>query len=202
MRVKITVTHNIVVRGRKEARSEALQHEFLEEFKELDATLPFMRGLNSLALGEQARKVIGQSGCGSGIFYFCMLQGSYGCYGCTLLSSPPLMARRRPDKGASPPNICLKQPDRSGPSLNDETLLDLANKRGLLKQTSNIAQTSNDATRIEEADSPIGRFGEAVLWSISIAMLHLTFDVLVEHQYAKKISWWEIITRSVQAFGG
>jgi hypothetical protein len=43
-RVKITVTHNIVARGREEARNEALEHEVLEEFKELDATLPFDEG--------------------------------------------------------------------------------------------------------------------------------------------------------------
>jgi hypothetical protein len=112
------------------------------------------------------------------------------------------MARRRPDKGASSPNIRLKQPDRSGLTPNDETLLELAKKRGLLKETSNLSQTNNDATTNEEADPPISRFGEAVLWSISIAMLHLTFDVLVQHQYAKEISWWEIVTRSLQAFGG
>lgn len=112
------------------------------------------------------------------------------------------MPRRRPDKGASSPNIRLKQPDRSSPAPNKETLLELAKNRGLFEETNNSSQTNNDATPHEEADPPIGRLGEAILWSISIAMLHLTFDVLVQHQYAKEISWWEIVTRSSQAFGG
>ena len=113
------------------------------------------------------------------------------------------MARRRADKGATSPNIRLKQPDRSAPDPNHETLLDLANKRGLLAKTSsNFSPASKDATASEDADPPIGRFGEAILWSISITMLHFTFDVLVQHQYAMQISWWEIATRSFQAYGG
>ncbi|PSS12919.1 hypothetical protein M430DRAFT_36138 [Amorphotheca resinae ATCC 22711] len=99
------------------------------------------------------------------------------------------------------PKIKLKQPDRSGPS--QETLLDIAEKRGLFKaveekeKEKHKAEESADQT---EDDSVIGRFGEAFLWSLSLTMLHFTLDVLVTHQYAVEVSWPGIISRAVQAF--
>jgi hypothetical protein len=101
------------------------------------------------------------------------------------------------------PKIKLKQPDRSGPS--QETLLDIAEKRGLFKaveekeKEKHKAEESADQT---EDDSVIGRFGEAFLWSLSLTMLHFTLDVLVTHQYAVEVSWPGIISRAVQAFPG
>jgi hypothetical protein len=113
------------------------------------------------------------------------------------------MPRRRPEKGATrSPNITLQHPDRSAPNPSRETLLDIAEKRGLLKEEESAAGDGDNAGADEEVDEPIGRFGEAVLWSISLAMLHFTLDVLAQHQYAVEISWWSITTKSLQAFAG
>jgi hypothetical protein len=112
------------------------------------------------------------------------------------------MPRQRPPKGASARNIPLQQPDRSRPDISQETLFDIAEKRGLLKETNSTSTQANDGFTRESNDPAIGRLGEAILWSISLAMLHFTFDVLVQHQYAVEISWRKIFTTSLQAFGG
>jgi hypothetical protein len=111
------------------------------------------------------------------------------------------MARRRTEKETASPNIRLKQPNRSAPDPNHETLLDIANKRGLLKESDKAVENGNNTTSEEDNNPPIGRLGEAILWSISLAMVHLTFDLLVQHQYAVAISWTDIALHSVQAFG-
>lgn len=107
------------------------------------------------------------------------------------------MARQRKEKDVK---IKLKHADRSGPDPSRETLLDLAEKRGLL----NIPdEEKEDRTGLDENGEPlIGRLGESILWSISLTMLHFTLDVLVAHQYAVDIKWSHIITRTAQAFPG
>ena len=101
------------------------------------------------------------------------------------------MARQRKENNVK---IKLKQPDRSGPSPSEETLLSMAEKRGLLK-------TPDDGLKDENLDEPvIGRLAESILWSITLTMLHFTLDVLVTHQYSVELSWPVIIKRSAQAF--
>jgi hypothetical protein len=112
------------------------------------------------------------------------------------------MARQRPQKEAPSPKIPLKQPDRSRPEISHQTLLDIADQRGLLKERTESLNQAEDAIAEEDSDPPIGRLGEAILWSISLAMLHFTFDVLVQHQYSVDISWRTVLTTSFQAFGG
>jgi hypothetical protein len=100
------------------------------------------------------------------------------------------MARQGKEKEVK---IKLKQPDRSGPHPSDETLLSIAEKRGLLK-------TPNHAPE-ENPDEPLtGRLAESILWSITLTMLHFTLDVLVTHQYAVELSWPLVFKRSAQAF--
>lgn len=105
------------------------------------------------------------------------------------------MARRRAQEEPSPSTIALKQPDRSCPDLSRETLLGIADKRGL-----NGGDASTELNEL--SNPPIGRLGEAILWSISLAMLHFTFDVLTQNQYAVEISWSSITAKSLQAFVG
>lgn len=112
------------------------------------------------------------------------------------------MARQRVRKDASSPEISLAQPDRSGPNPSRATLLELAAQRGLLDNKNESTTGEDDAEAEEELDPPIGRLGESVMWSMSLAMLHFTLDVLVQHQYAVKITWRNIVNRSMQAFGG
>jgi hypothetical protein len=124
-----------------------------------------------------------------------MLQGSFNV---TVQNMP----RQRPSKGAPGSKIPLQQPDRSGLDISKETLFDIAEKHSLLKESNRSSIQANDGFAEETSDPPIGRLGEAILWSVSLTMLHFTFDVLVQHQYAVEISWRKIFTTSLQAFGG
>jgi hypothetical protein len=91
--------------------------------------------------------------------------------------------------------IKLARPDRSGPDPSQETLLEIAEKRGLLK----AQQAAEDG--LDESGEPlVGRLGESILWSISLTMLHFTLDVLVAHQYAVEVKWPTLISRGAQAF--
>lgn len=109
------------------------------------------------------------------------------------------MARNRKEKDFK---VKLKQPDRSGPDPSQETLLDMAQKRGLLDiPQGNVKGQPGSAGADEEP--LIGRLGESMLWSSSLTMVHFTLDVLVAHQYAIEISWSDIIKRTIiQAFPG
>jgi hypothetical protein len=91
--------------------------------------------------------------------------------------------------------IKLAHPDRSGPDPSRETLLDIAEKRGLLK-----AQQAAEEGLDDSGEPLVGRLGESILWSISLTMLHFTLDVLVANQYAVAIKWPVLIARTAQAF--
>jgi hypothetical protein len=122
------------------------------------------------------------------------------------------MVRERKEKRAK--NIKLKQPDRSGPS--DKTLLDIAKERDLFKQAAakerqkkheNGEQVGPEEDDGDEDDgeglSPgAERLLETLLYSVSLAMLHFTFDVLVQQQYAMEVEWFRIIQRALQALMG
>jgi hypothetical protein len=115
------------------------------------------------------------------------------------------MARQRRQKDASPSDIPLAHPDKSGPDPSRKTLLDLAAKRGLLDpeiQNRKPGTLPAGSIPLRDEQPVIGRFGESVLWSISLAMLHFTLDVLTQHQYAEVLSWPRVIKQSLQAFGG
>lgn len=104
-------------------------------------------------------------------------------------SSQPPKTRNMARKSKSP-NVHLAQPDRSGPDPSQQTLLDIAARRGVLKEAE------------EEEEPLVGRVGESILWSVSLAMLHFTLDVLVSHQYAVDVEWPKITVRGLQALPG
>jgi hypothetical protein len=107
------------------------------------------------------------------------------------------MARNRKEKDGKIP---LKQPDRSGPDPSQETLLEMAQQRGLL----NIPQAvgKNKAEPAADEEPLIGRLGESMLWTFSLTMLHFSMDVLVAKQYAVEIEWDKLVKRSLQTFPG
>lgn len=116
------------------------------------------------------------------------------------------MVRERKEKRAK--NIKLKQPDRSGPT--DKTLFDIAQERNLFKQAAakerknnrqNGERAEGDEDDDEEEGIPPGaeRILETLLYTVSLTMLHLTLDVLVQQQYAIEIEWFKIIQRDLQA---
>jgi len=111
------------------------------------------------------------------------------------------MARQRKEKEAK---LKLSQPDRSGPDPTQETLFSIAEKRGLAKAQRD-RQAELDAakgTNNDNGDPLIGRLGDAILWSISLTMLHFTLDVLVSNQYAVDIKWDKIAIRTGQFLPG
>jgi len=111
------------------------------------------------------------------------------------------MARRRNQKDtSSAASIPLTQPDRSGPDPSRETLLDIAEKRGLLDDERQPAAEEDEADSGKDEEIVFGRAFEALLWSISLTMVHFTLDVLVYHQYAVALKWPVVISRSLQAF--
>ncbi|KAF5017588.1 hypothetical protein F66182_10464 [Fusarium sp. NRRL 66182] len=102
----------------------------------------------------------------------------------------------RPRKEESAKDIKLKQPDRSGPS--KETLVDLAKGRDLFAEAD---RRQRELDGHEPVLSPgTERILETMLWTVIIATLHFTFDVLVQRQYAMDLDWLEIIRRTLTAW--
>jgi hypothetical protein len=110
----------------------------------------------------------------------------------TLQDFTSTMGRNKKEKDAK---IKLAHPDRSGLDPSQETLLEVAEKRGLLK-----AQQAAEEGLDESGEPLVGRLGESILWSISLTMLHFTLDVLVANQYAVAIKWPALFARTAQAF--
>ena len=49
-------------------------------------------------------------------------------------------------------------------------------------------------------DDPIGPFGQAIFFGLTLTMLHFTLDVLVHNQYRQEIGWDLILQRTLTAF--
>ena len=49
-------------------------------------------------------------------------------------------------------------------------------------------------------EEPIGVFGQALIFAVSLTMLHFTLDVLVHQQYRQSIDWAMIIQRTAFTF--
>ena len=105
----------------------------------------------------------------------------------------------------STPKIKMQQPDRSGPK--SKTLLDLyEEKKSLLEHGQPFDAKHEDGAVRDEGGNileaglgdgdPIGPFGNAVFWSVSLAMIHFTLDVLVWNQYRQEIEWWPLFQRT------
>ncbi|KAJ4260544.1 hypothetical protein NW762_007287 [Fusarium torreyae] len=104
------------------------------------------------------------------------------------------MARQRKEKSAK--DIKLKQPDRSGPS--EETLVNLAKGRDLFAEADRRQRELNGEGPVLSPGTE--RIFETILWTVAIAMLHFTFDVLVQQQFAMDIEWPVVIKRTFTAW--
>jgi hypothetical protein len=100
--------------------------------------------------------------------------------------------------------MLLAHPDRSGPK--GKSLFDLAAERqaelNKLNPNRNRDDSNTPPGETPFNDDPIGPFGTALLYSISLCMLHFTLDVIVYSQYREAVVWNEIITRTATAFPG
>ncbi|RWA10647.1 hypothetical protein EKO27_g4454 [Xylaria grammica] len=117
-----------------------------------------------------------------------------------------MVQTRKERRAAADIKIKLARPDRSAPS--DKTLLDIAQEHHLFEQAdqhpANRRNRNNGGEGGSHDDdgelSPTAdRILETLLWTVSLAMLHFTLDVLVQHQYAMEISWPQITTRALVA---
>lgn len=52
----------------------------------------------------------------------------------------------------------------------------------------------------QSTDDPIGPFGQALFFTLTLSMLHFTLDVLVHHQYRQEIGWDLIVQRTSVTF--
>lgn len=103
-------------------------------------------------------------------------------------------------------NYLLKHPDRSGPK--GKTLFELAEERqkelDKLNPTAPNAKARQAAAAAAAAASipaddeevAVGPVGDAILYSMSMAALHTTLDVIVYSQYRTEIVWGEIFRRA------
>lgn len=124
------------------------------------------------------------------------------------------MPRQRKKEPKSAKDIKLAQPDRSGPT--ETTLLDFAQQRDLfaeadkrereLKRQRGELVEEEDADEDEEGPAVLSpgaeRALEAALYTVTLAMLHFTFDVLVHHQYGEAVEWPELTKRAGIAWAG
>ncbi|KAF2258516.1 hypothetical protein CC78DRAFT_113732 [Lojkania enalia] len=94
----------------------------------------------------------------------------------------------------------LKHPDRSGPK--GKTLFELAEERQHELDKGNPARRNINENNTPPGErpfndeDPIGPVGDAILYSISLATLHLTLDVIVYSQYREDVIWPEIFKRA------
>lgn len=119
-----------------------------------------------------------------------------------------MVQQRKQPKRAK--DIKLSQPDRTGPT--EQTLLGLAQDRDLFKQADEkerqikkqkAKEENTEYEDDEDALSPAAeRIMDTVLYTVCLAMLHFTLDVLVQHQYAVEINWFSITKRSLLALIG
>lgn len=101
--------------------------------------------------------------------------------------------------------MILRHPDFSGPK--GKTLLELAaDRQRELDKSKPVSWFATNTEPPEEKppvdnDEPaaIGAVGDAILYSTSMAALHLTLDVIVYSQYREDILWREIFGRAAAA---
>lgn len=93
--------------------------------------------------------------------------------------------------------MILKHPDRSGPK--GKTLFDRAEERQRELDKERGVQRPTSAQHTYLAEDPIGPLGNALLYSISLATVHLTFDVIVYSQYREEVVWPEVFKRAGSA---
>ncbi|KAJ4356640.1 uncharacterized protein N0V89_004676 [Didymosphaeria variabile] len=99
-------------------------------------------------------------------------------------------------------NMILQHPDRSGPK--GKTLFELAEERQReldiangKKPRWNIDKDNTPAgERPFNDEEPLGPLAEGVLYSLSMAVMHLTVDILVYSQYREDVIWSEIFKRA------
>ncbi|KAI1267447.1 hypothetical protein F5Y18DRAFT_338122 [Xylariaceae sp. FL1019] len=116
-----------------------------------------------------------------------------------------VQTRKERKVAAGSAGIKLAQPDRSAPS--EKTLLDIAQEHKLFEQADahpanqrKTRQTTEDDPDDEKLSPTAERILDSLLWSVSLGMLHFTFDVLVYNQYAESYSFVDVAIRAWKAF--
>ncbi|OAA63543.1 hypothetical protein SPI_03706 [Niveomyces insectorum RCEF 264] len=135
---------------------------------------------------------------------------------------------RKAAAATDPADIPLRQPDRSGPSKEtllklaggrslfeqaDIRQRELNKSRGIVQpEKEKDVNGDGDDDEDEDDDDSAARAAtdaalppraerilDTLLWSVSLATLHFTLDVLVQNQYAVAIEWPEVVARALRA---
>lgn len=95
-------------------------------------------------------------------------------------------------------------PDGGDNSESDTASDSDSDSGGNSKRNSNSAKNSKSNSKNDEPlISPRAeRILDAALWTVTIAMVHFTLDVLVHNQYAREMEWSAMAVRTCRAWGG
>ncbi|KAF9736705.1 hypothetical protein PMIN06_002738 [Paraphaeosphaeria minitans] len=99
-------------------------------------------------------------------------------------------------------NMILKHPDRSGPK--GKTLFELAEERQRELDIANGRKprwdihngNTPDGERPFNDEEPLSPLAVGVLYSVTMAVMHLTVDILVYSQYREDVIWSDIFQRA------
>ena len=80
---------------------------------------------------------------------------------------------------------------------DDSSLLSGKTKTVKINADGSMTEIPDTEVAAEPEDKAIGRFGQAVLYAISLTMVHFTLDVIVHQQYREEIGWDEITKRAL-----
>jgi len=106
-------------------------------------------------------------------------------------------AREEGRKAPNPSSVEIKlaHPNRSKPKA--KTLLEIAEeKRAQLEKEH--PDKLKSSTLEDEDDESLGPFGEAIVYSVALCIIHFTLDILVFYQYRREIEWKEISFRAAR----
>jgi hypothetical protein len=122
-------------------------------------------------------------------------------------SPTPLSRRQRRSKKATTTpkpseEVPLTLPDYDSRPTG-KTLLDLADERRAQlaggtpfpKPSSTTVDAKTEGEAADEDDGPLPALANALLYCVSLSMLHLTLDVIVLTQYAQEVVWSEVFGR-------
>lgn len=110
----------------------------------------------------------------------------------------PNQLYQKDDSGNDIKEIPLAKPRRSGPDPSQKTLVKLAEERNLFAQ----AEKRQKAKDVPVLSPGAERLLDALLYTVSLAIVHCTFDVLVQHQYGSEVEWPRVVVNTLRFWVG
>jgi hypothetical protein len=102
----------------------------------------------------------------------------------------------RKSSNSSSVEIKLTHPNRSKPKT--KTLLEIAEEKRAQLEKEHPDKLKSWTSEHEDEDESLGPFGESIVYSVALSMIHFTLDILVFYQYRREIEWKEIFFRAAR----